>query len=258
MKLTILGCSGGIGIGLRTTAMLLDDDVLIDAGTGVGDLTLDQMARIDAVFLTHCHLDHICALPLLADAVGGRRQAPVTIYALEATIDALRIHLFNDCLWPDFSVLPSVDAPYLRYQVVNPGVAVQLGRRRITPLPASHGVPAIGYRLDSGAASLAFTGDTGPCDALWEAVNAIDNLRYLIIETSFAEQDCHIAEASRHLCPSLLAGELARLRLPAEIFITHLKPDDSAATVAEIGRLLPDLPADRPLRLLSRNQVLAF
>ena len=40
MKLRILGCSGGISGDLRTTSMLLDHDVLIDAGTGVGDLSI--------------------------------------------------------------------------------------------------------------------------------------------------------------------------------------------------------------------------
>lgn len=56
MKLRILGCSGGIGgEHLRTTSLLVDDDVLIDAGTGVGDLPIADLARIDHVFLTHTH-----------------------------------------------------------------------------------------------------------------------------------------------------------------------------------------------------------
>ena len=47
MTLRVLGCSGSIASGCKTTAFLLDDDVLIDAGTGVGDLPLDALARID-------------------------------------------------------------------------------------------------------------------------------------------------------------------------------------------------------------------
>jgi len=35
MKLTILGCSGGIGSGRHTTCFKVDDDVLIDAGSGI-------------------------------------------------------------------------------------------------------------------------------------------------------------------------------------------------------------------------------
>ncbi len=110
---------------------------------------------------------------------------------------------------------------------------MRLGQREITALPASHTVPAIGQRIDSGAASLVFTGDTGPDDDLWEAINAIGNLRYLIIETAFCERDRDMAAVSRHLCPSLLAGELARLSVPAEVFMTHLKPGDRAVTMSQ-------------------------
>ena len=37
MRLTVLGCYGGIGGLRRTTALLLDDDILIDVGSGAGD-----------------------------------------------------------------------------------------------------------------------------------------------------------------------------------------------------------------------------
>jgi len=53
--------------------MLLDHDVLIDAGTGVGDLSLTEMSLIDHVFITHSHLDHIACIPLLMDSVGFLR-----------------------------------------------------------------------------------------------------------------------------------------------------------------------------------------
>ena len=78
MKLRVLGCSGGIG-GTggfsRTTSLLLDDDILIDAGTGLEDLTVEQLERIDHVFLTHSHLDHVSGLPLMIDSIGARRAA---------------------------------------------------------------------------------------------------------------------------------------------------------------------------------------
>ncbi|WP_137892816.1 3',5'-cyclic-nucleotide phosphodiesterase [Ramlibacter sp. 2FC] len=254
MKVRVLGCSGGIGAGLRTSALLLDEDVLIDAGTGVGDLALDAMRRIDHVFVTHAHLDHVCSLPLLADSVGPQRQAPLTVHAIAPVIAALRAHVFNDNIWPDFARLPRPEAPYLRWRVIVPGETVTLGARRITALAVEHGVPAVGYWLDSGAASLVFTGDTGPNDALWDQVNAIANLRYLLIETAFCERDKAIAVAASHLCPSLLAEELGKLRVPAEIFITHLKPGDRALTLAEVAAALG---ADRA-RALEDGQLIEF
>ena len=111
MQIRVLGCSGSIAAGSRTTSFLLDRDVLIDAGTGVGDLTLDELARIDHILVSHSHLDHVLAIGLLADSVARRRAgaAPIRVHALPATIDALRKHLFNGVIWPDFTCLPSVE-----------------------------------------------------------------------------------------------------------------------------------------------------
>lgn len=254
MRLRILGCSGGIGGDLRTTSMLLDDDVLIDAGTGVGELTLDEMIRIDHVFVTHSHLDHICSIPFLVDTVGYLRNTPLTVYATRETVDALRNHVFNDSIWPDFTRLPRPEAPYLQFREIGRSETVTLAGRKITAICADHLVPAVGYWLDSGTASMVFTGDTGPNDALWEIVNNIGNLRYLIIETAFCNRDYAIAICSRHLCPSLLAAEIGKLRLPAEIFITHLKPGDRSLTMAEVAAALP---AYQP-KMLEHGQVIEF
>jgi ribonuclease BN (tRNA processing enzyme) len=234
MKLKILGCSGGIGGGLRTTSMLIDEDILIDAGTGVGDLSIPELAKIDHVFVTHSHMDHVASIPFLLDTVGWMRQAPVTVHATEETLRTLREHLFNWKLWPDFAQIPDASRPILRYATLAVGAPVLIGGRAITPLPANHVVPAVGYRIDSGRASLVFTGDTTTHDPLWREVNRIANLRYLIIETAFSNEDRELAAVSKHLCPDLLAAELAKLERPAEIYITHLKPGEDELIMREI------------------------
>lgn len=235
MRVRILGCSGGIGgAHLRTTSLLVDDDVLIDCGTGVGDLAVAELARIDHVFLTHSHLDHIACLPLLIDTVMDLRSEPLVVHAAEATLDAIRRHVFNWAIWPDFSVVPSAEAPFMRFEPLDVGATMDLGGRRLTVLPASHTVPAVGYQLSSPTASLVFTGDTGPCPELWAAVNRIDDLRYLIVETAFPNRERRLAEASRHFCPSMLVEELAGLKRPAELFVTHLKPSQIELTMRDI------------------------
>ena len=251
MKLRILGCSGGIGGDLRTTSMLLDHDILIDAGTGVGDLSIDELARIDHVFLTHSHLDHVTSIPFMVDSVGWMRDKPITVHAIEPTLEVLRQHLFNWKLWPDFSQIPDAQKPFLRYEAVALGKTVDVGGRKLTPLPANHVVPAIGYQLDSGRASLAFPGDTTTNDAFWTEVNKIDNLRYLIIETAFCNRERDLAIASKHLCPSMLAEELAKLKRKADVYITHLKPGEVEVTMQEI---LECAGAYSP-RMLENNQV---
>lgn len=234
--------------------MLLDTDILIDAGTGVADLSLDELAAIDHVFLTHGHLDHIATIPLMVDTVGQERERPLTVHALPATIRALREHIFNWTIWPDFAEIPSASAPSLRYEPIELGQTVTLAGRRITALPANHVVPAVGYHLDSGAASLVFTGDTTTNDALWAALEKIDNLRYLIIECAFCNRERDLAAIAKHLCPSMLADELAKLRWPAEIFITHLKPGEIELTMAEIEQYAGQY---RP-RMLQNGQVFEF
>ena len=255
MKLRVLGCSGGIGgRHLRTTSFLLDGDILIDAGTGVGDLTLAELSQIDHIFVTHSHLDHVTSIPFLVDTVGGMRDKPIAVHATRATIEILKNHLFNWAIWPDFSEIPSPEAPFLKYEELELGQVWEGGGRKITAIPAIHTVPAVGYHLDSGAASLVFTGDTGPNEALWKIVNRIANLKILIIETAFSNKEQKLAEMSRHLCPNMLAEELKKLERNAEIYITHMKPGEIEPTMLEIEECAG---AFRP-RMLQNNLVLEF
>ena len=254
MQLKVLGCSGGIGGHLRTTALLVDHDILIDAGTGVGDLTLNELKQIDHIFVTHSHLDHVACIPFLVDTVGGMRQSPITVHATEETLATLRAHMFNWKIWPDFTSIPDRDRPYLRYQSFRLGETTELDGRRIRSLPANHVVPAVGFHLDSGDGSLVFTGDTTTNDALWQEVNRIENLRYLIIETAFPNAEKALAAASKHLTPDMLAQELSKFTRSAGIFISHLKPGEGALIMEEIEAVAG---AYRP-RMLSNGQLLRF
>lgn len=255
MKVRVLGCSGGIGgRHLRTTSLLMDHDVLIDAGTGVGDLSIAELAQIDYVFVTHSHLDHIACLPFMIDTVGDLRTKPLTVYASQATIKILRNHIFNWAIWPDFSEIPTPERPVLRFEAIQLGQTIKLGQRSITVLPANHTVPAVGYQLDSGQASLVFTGDTSICPEFWVEVNKISNLRYLIAETAFSNREKPLAIISKHLCPSMLAEELANLQSTVELFITHLKPGQIELTMQEIE----DFLGDHTPRMLQNNHVFEF
>lgn len=235
MKLRVLGCSGGIGGNFRTTSFLLDHDVLIDAGTGLGELSLAEMSVIDHIFITHSHMDHIACLPLLVDSVGFMRDKPLLIHATAETLDILQKHIFNWEIWPDFAAIPNLHQPVMRYEEIKLGETVEVSGRKLTPLPANHVVPAVGFWIDSGKASLVFSGDTTTCDAFWQAVNRIPDLRYLIVETAFSDAEKELAVLSKHLCPSLLAEELTKLKLRPDIFITHLKPGEVELTMREIS-----------------------
>jgi ribonuclease BN (tRNA processing enzyme) len=255
MRLRVLGCSGSIGGQQhRTTSFLVDHDILIDAGTGVGELSLAELTLIDHIFITHSHLDHVDSIAFFLDSVGALRPKPVTVYATGPTIEILKRNLFNWDIWPDFTVIPTPEEPFMRYREIAVGSVIELNGRKITALPAIHTVPAVGYLLDSGKSSLVFSGDTGPNDGLWDIVNRTENLKYLIIETAFSDKDRRLAELAKHLCPSMLGEELAKLARPAEVYITHLKPSEIELTMQEIE----ELSAKTPPLLLQNNHVFEF
>lgn len=238
MQIRVLGCSGSIAADSRTTAFLLDDDVLIDAGTGLGDLTLDELARIDHILLSHSHLDHVLGVPLLADSVLRRRngRGPIQVHALPATLAALRDHVLNGVIWPDFTQLPSPGQPILQLRPFACGQTLDFGGRRIEVLPASHTVPAVGFAVIAPAGAWVYTGDTGPNPALWQRLRQMP-LQALIIETAFRNDEQALATVSCHLHPLALAGELAQLQQPVPVYITHTKPGETDVVMREIAAL---------------------
>jgi ribonuclease BN (tRNA processing enzyme) len=243
MKVRVLGCSGSIAAGDRTTSFLVDDDVLIDAGTGIGDLTLDELADIDHILVTHSHLDHVLGIGLLADSVARRRLArsadrrgPIRVHALPQTIEALRKHIFNGVIWPDFTRLPTPDEPLLRMEPFAIGQTLMLGGRRIEVLPAEHTVPAVGFAVTpevNASGAWVFTGDTGPNPALWRRLTGL-RIAHLVIETAFSDDEQQLARISAHLCPTTLARELAQLDGEVQVHITHIKPGEVAAVMSQI------------------------
>jgi len=254
MKLTILGCSGGIGSGRHTTCFKLDDDILIDAGTGITTLSLEELLAIDHVVLTHAHLDHVLGLPLLLDAVGDKRTTPLVVHALPEVLQVLSTHMFSWQLWPDFREIPTADAPWMRFDPLQMSEILTLGERNFTPLPVNHVVPACAIQISGAGGSLVFSGDTTSSEAFVEALNAIPDLRQLIVETSFENALAEVAQLSKHHCPDSLAAFLGELRVRPHVWITHLKPGNEAAIMDELQKAAPDWT----LTALAQGQVIDF
>lgn len=246
MRIRVLGCSGALCRNKNTTSFLLDQSVLIDAGTGVGNLTLSEMLAVDYVFLTHAHLDHVASLPLMLDAIGSSRSKPVTVYALPETMEMLQAHIFNDVIWPDFSRIPSVDSPFMTFQPVQVGEMVSVAGLNVTVLPAVHSVPAVGYAVqEPRKPAWVFTGDTESNPRLWQVVNNME-VAMLVIETAFSNQEADLARKSLHFSPMRLADELDFISPDANypIYITHTKPSETEQIMQEISEF--DKPLNRP------------
>ena len=251
MKVRVLGCSGAIAKDCRTTSFLIDDDVLVDAGTGVGDLTLHEMRQINHVILTHSHLDHIAALPLMVDTIGSSRSTPLQIHALAGTIEALKTHVFNDIIWPDFSRIPAPESPFVSFHAHQVGQTLHVSGKAIEVLPAVHTVPACGYAISAGGGCWIFSGDTERNPAFWNRINQLD-VAMLVIETAFSDEERRLAYISRHLCPAALGHELAQLPGSVEVHITHIKPGETEAVMSEVGKLA----SSHRIRALSAGQTM--
>ena len=255
ITLRLLGCSGGIGgTARRTTCYGLDDTVLIDAGTGAGELSLEHMARIDHIVLTHAHLDHIACLPLLLDSVAASRETPLQIWALPAVIDILRAHVFNDQIWPDFTKIPNEIHPFVELNTLPVGVPLEIAGLRFTPLPGRHGIPACGYRVQKGQVALAFSGDTVDCPAFWEAIAGDHALAAVIIECSYPIQMAEMAALSMHLDVSTVARRLAALPDNVASIVVHRKPGMEEEIAQQLKSALPG----RDLRLPVHGDVYRF
>jgi ribonuclease BN (tRNA processing enzyme) len=241
MQIRVLGCSGSIASGSRTTSFLVGERVLVDAGTGVGDLTLEEMAGIDHIFITHSHLDHVLAIGLLADTVTRLRRAqerpPIRVHGLPETLAALRQHILNGVIWPDFTRLPEPAHPVLALAPVEVGQTLLADGYAVEVLSAVHTVPAVGYAvLDASHpadGAWVFTGDTAPNAALWERLASM-NVACLVIETAFRDDEQALARVSRHLCPRQLRDELLQLKRPTDVYITHIKPGEVDSVMSEI------------------------
>ncbi len=253
MRIRVLGCSGGIGAGAQTTAMLVDDDVLIDAGTGIGDLELEDIDNIRHVFLTHAHLDHIAGLPMLVDHVFDEDfQTPLTVYAREETLRAVQEHLFNGVIWPDFSRLPTPENPMLRWHVTSPGDTITIGHRDFYAVDVMHTVPSLGFTVQNSGGVFAVSGDTKTNETLWPVLNACDDLKVLVIEVSFPDEMHDLAINAGHYTPQSLTADLARLHHEPEIWLTGMKPGEEDRILEQVRAAAPE----KDIRMLSRGTIL--
>lgn len=238
MNIRVLGSYGSRLPGQHSSSLLLNDNLLIDAGTVTAALGLEQQLAIDDVLLTHAHLDHMVDLAFLIDNVLTLRQTPLRIWAPPPVLDALHRHLFNDEVWPDFTRLPTAQAPALRLVPLDAGKENEVAGLRVRWARTNHPVWTAGYYLTDGSAGLLHSGDTGVTGAVWSLARDCPQLKIAFVETSFPNRLAALAEASGHLTPALLRQELAKLgrdAVPVKIF--HIKPQFLAEIVAELNAL---------------------
>ena len=242
MKIRVLGCYGGQLLGFHLTSFLVNDTVLLDAGSPTEVLTLEEQSQIEHIFLSHTHLDHIKDIAFLADnralkRMGDTGQASrLTIHSLQENLDTLSKHFLNNIVWPDFTKIPTEEKGILRMESFESEQILTVGDLEITPIGVNHPVPCTGFLLNQDGAQAIFTADTGHTDRIWEIANQQPNLKAVIIDCSFPNNYEKLANISGHLTPKGMAQELKKLNKLGEIsiYLYHMKPEVLTEMASEV------------------------
>lgn len=255
MDIHILGCSGGIGQDLHTTALRVGEDTLIDCGTGIGTLPLNELQKIRHIFITHSHLDHIAGLPMLLSTIYDELIGqPLTIHCQQETYEAMMKHIFNWSIWPNFFALPSAENAVIRFSAMSPGESLTLGENIHTMVKVEHTVPAAGYLVQNNKTGFAFSGDTAHAPELWKAINLADHIELLIVECAFAEERSEIAHQAKHFSPEVLSTALQGLTVNPQIGISHLQPGKEQLIMSELQHAMPN----RSIRSIHNGEVISL
>ncbi len=254
MKIRVLGCYGSRVPGRFTSSLLIDQALLLDAGTIASSLTLEEQVQIDDILLTHAHLDHIVDLAFLADNVMSQRTTPIRIWGAQPVLAALRQHLFNDYIWPDFTKISSLGVPIVSLNSLPESGTIEIGGYMVSFAQTNHTVYTVGYCLSAKSGSLFYSGDTSTTAAIWEMAENCSELKIAFIETSFPDRFEWLAQISGHLTPALLKVELEKFGerdVPIKIF--HMKPQFLEELQTELAAL-----HDPRIQVLNGGEIFEF
>lgn len=254
MKLEVLGCAGGEGVGHRATSFLINDIILIDAGSVVSSTSFEKQSTIETVLITHPHLDHIKDLGFMVDNTFGQRLKPLQVYSTQSVIDSLKKHYFNWVIWPDFTVLPSAGDPVMEMIPIHQDI--ELNNLKIKNYPVNHPGGSYGYLIEDPASdsSIIVTGDTSTTELIWQAAKACKNLKAIFVDTAFPDNMNALAEASGHYTPSQLYQQLKQFDLlDVPIYCYHLKPAYHELVERDVLKI-----GDEHFKLLKQDEILKF
>jgi len=250
MKVQILGGHGGVTVGASATSFLIDDQLLIDAGSVATTIPIDAQAKIDHILISHSHLDHVKDLAFLCDNCFGLRTSPFQVWSHATVVEIIKRHIFNDTLWPDFTVLPSATKPTIVFNPLTPEKMVKIGAYQVTPVKVQHPNDAMGYIVEKDGTAVLFTLDTATTERIWEVAKQFKNIKAIITEVSFPNRLQKVATLSDHHTPQTLKAELSKMPKGVPIILTHLKPNFREELNAEIAAL-----GDDRVRLMERDGV---
>lgn len=222
----------------RLTCFVVDERVTVDAGSIGIALSDNQRRTVRDVIVTHPHMDHIASLPIFVDDLFGELEQPIRIYATAEVIGLLKLDVFNDVVYPKFDELKNQHGRVMEYVPFGLQQPFKVAHLTVTAVPVNHIVPTVGLLVSDGKATVAFSSDTAETEEFWELVNRSNRLDALFIEASFPNSMRKLAEASKHLTPSMLQSELEKLSHNGmDILAVHLKAAYRDTVVRELSEI---------------------
>lgn len=245
MKLKVLGCYGGQLLGFRLTSFLINDSILLDAGSPTEALSLEEQHGIRHICLSHTHLDHIKDIAFLADnrslkRLGGNKgNRTIHVHSLPANNATLCRDFLNNHIWPDFTAIPSAEDAILKLHDISAEQPFEIDGVRITAIDVNHPVPCIGFLVEFEGNQLIYSADTGVTDRIWEIANQQPNLKAVILDCSLPNAYQRLADISGHLTAEGVKRELQKFnavgRVP--VYLYHMKPETLNVITAEVEAL---------------------
>lgn len=229
MRLTVLGSAGSYPApGRACSSYLLEAGghrVLLDCGNGAMTNLLREhdVHDVDALVLTHRHHDHLADAYALHTALQFHPAGP----------RPLRLYAQRDTWGYLGTIAGGVDRlrPLLDLHAVEPDDVVETGPVRLSFRSTAHPVPTLAVRAEHDGTVIAYSADSGPCDALVETARGAD---LFLCEATWAgsadgkPRDLH--------CTGTQAGELAKRAGARRLLVTHVAhPMDPQRVAVEAG-----------------------
>lgn len=241
MQVKVIGAHGGVTRNYHATSFLIDESLLIDAGSVASGLDIQAQLKIENILLSHAHLDHTKDLAFICDNCFGLKEKPFEVYCHQSVHKAIKSHLFNDIIWPDFSVLPTPDFPTMRFNEIESEKSIVMGDYKVMPVHVNHPVEkpgqAMGFIVEKDDVAILFTLDTKETDKIWEVAKKYKNLKAIFTEVSFPNKLQNVADISDHHSPATIKKELLKMPKDIPVYLGHLKPNYQEELIQEITDL---------------------
>ena len=246
MEITVLGAHKLESRETRHTCFLVDNVLALDAGSLATALSISEQAQVQAVLLTHCHFDHIRDLPTLGLATLDQ-PGSIDVYSLPETLEAIRQHLLNWELYPDFTEPLNERSPKYRFHPIQPGISFRVLDYQVKPIWVPHPAPCTGFIVNSDdGGCFAYTGDNGGSISAFLQDPMCPQL--LFVDVSFPNRLTGLAQHTGHLTPCMLRKDLLNVLrknfCPPRIVAVHFSPEYEEEVVGELNALAEELEID--------------